>query len=325
MAPAEIDVVLVSYNGADLLSRALASLATQSGPSVRCIVVDNQSGDRSCEVAEESGATVVLLPDNVGYGAAFNQGLARATAEWVVCSNQDVEVMPGTLATLVREAERYEREEGVACVVAPQLTRPDGSAAERCHRFPTLGQQIVAFMFGEGRVQVRDAYPPATAPQRCHWVSGAFLLARASTFRRVGGFDASYFMYFEDLEFFTRLSREGMHCVWVPGAEVVHHGGAEAVSPALYAHTLWNCFRYYRTESGVAGGVAALSAGVVGSLLRGGMWWARSLRSGQSARRMALMFSGGALKSVAWAVWRPARPTVSPAGSDRPGSTPLAE
>ena len=71
------------------------------------------------------------------------------------------------------------------------------------------------------------------------WLSGSCILMRREAFDSVDGFDARYFMYFEDVDLGDRVGRAGWLNIYVPEAEVVHIGGhATASSSArmLAAH-----------------------------------------------------------------------------------------
>jgi N-acetylglucosaminyl-diphospho-decaprenol L-rhamnosyltransferase len=304
-----VDVIVVTHNPGSLLPRALASIAASRGVRIRMSVVDNASTDGTADRARALGAEVVPMPANLGYGAALNRGVAGATAPWAVCCNQDVDVDQHAIARLVRTAEAYEGVHGVPCVVGPRLVRPDGTTAETCHRLPTLGRQIAEFLLGERAAGNRNRGTETDGAQRCGWVSATFLLARASTFRSVDGFDPRYFMYVEDVDFFARLAAAGGHCVWEPRATVTHLGGDERVwSPQLYAHALWNWKQYFDARTGGFGGTAVLAAAVVGSLGRAALWWARSVDTA-TARARARMFAGAALiasRRLA-ATWAPSR------------------
>lgn len=294
----DIEVVIVTHNGARVLPRAMRSLSASEGARVRVTVVDNGSTDASDELAADLGATVVALETNVGYGAAFNIGLEQTTSEWIVCSNQDVDVAPTALAIMIDAAARHQEETGRPCVAAPGLFTPTGRLAETCHRFPTPTRHIAGLLLGEAVSGIRDVEPPTGGMRRCDWVSGAFLLGRTATFNAVAGFDPTYFMYVEDLDFFTRLAAAGADCLWVPEAIVVHAGGGAPIPAAIYAHTLWNLRAYYRRHNGPRAGAAVFAAGIVGSMVRAAMWYCRGLADDAVAVEYSRMFAGAALVAL---------------------------
>ena len=158
---------------------------------------------------------------------------------------------------------------------------------------------MFAFLAGEVLSGERNGAREETGRQRCGWVSAVFLIGKRSTFNAVGGFDASYFMYVEDVEFFTRLAQRGYHCLWVPTATVKHFGGrSKHLSPELYGQALSNWKRYFISRNGLAAGYAVLVAAVAGCLLRSALWWLRYWRGDRTAGIYARMFFGAAAAAV---------------------------
>src|SRR5262245_50576176 len=97
--PAEIAVVVGNHQGEHLLRDCLESVRSQTRPPNGVVVVDGGSTDRSVEVAEELGASV-LRADNRGLGFLYNLGARMVEAEYVLLSNNDVAYEPDCLALL---------------------------------------------------------------------------------------------------------------------------------------------------------------------------------------------------------------------------------
>jgi GT2 family glycosyltransferase len=60
------------------------------------------------------------------------------------------------------------------------------------------------------------------------WVSGGFMLIRASVFKKLGGFDEHFFMYIEDMELCYRLKKAGLKVIYYPEAKAKHVGQASS-------------------------------------------------------------------------------------------------
>lgn len=292
---AEVEVITVAYNGGDRLLRAVKSSLDSEGVRVRAVVVDNASIDDASSRVARLGASVVRLPQNVGYGAAFNEGLRQATAKWVVCANQDVEVSPTALHRLLRAARDHEAESGQPCLAAPRLLTREGETAETWHRLPTPTQQVLSFVLGEHLVRFRNVGAVSSGVQDCELVSAVFVLGRTATFRWLGGFDPRYFMYVEDVDLFDRLRQQGGACVWVPDATVTHFGARAPLPAALYAHALWNWKSYFARAQGDLVGNVVLASAILGSLERATLWWVKGLREGPVSAAYARMFLGAAI------------------------------
>lgn len=307
-----VDIVLVAWNGADVLGPALKSIAASRGVRVRALVVDNASQDRSCDVAVAHGSRVLPMKRNLGYGAALNKGLKATDGTWVALANQDIEVRPDTIQRLIDAVLEHERQFGVPCVVGPRQLTTCGALAETCHNLPSFLGQARSFLAGERAGGSRNVHSSTTERQQCGWVSAALLLARRSTFTAAGGFNTAYFMYVEDVEFFTRIKRLGYHCIWVPDAVIIHHGGRGPRSPKVYAYALWNWRNYWTDQRGKVAGDIILVLGVLTSIARGLLWWLHSLTGDKRSRQYAHMFVGAGITATRWALGARTSPEREP-------------
>jgi len=230
-----IAVVLVTYESAEDLPACVASLPQAAAPhELELLVVDNASRDDSAGLGRSLGAKVIESQANHGYSRAANRGAAETAAPWLLVANPDTLLAPGSLARLVATAEADPR---IACI-GPRLLNLDGSDYPTGRRFPSL-------LIGGLHALLGPAWPgnPATRryhltdldrtrPARVDWVSGACMLLRRSAFDEVGGFDGSYFMYFEDMDLCLRLARAGWKIVLEPRAIVEHVvGGSTRSAP----------------------------------------------------------------------------------------------
>jgi len=219
-----IALVVVSHDSAPELGRLLASAARHL-PGARVLVADSGSTDASATVACGAGAQVLELGQNVGFGRATNAALAEVHEPVCLLVNPDVELVDASLAALARAAGS-----GPERILAPVLLRPDGHREASAHPAP-LSPAALALALGPARLlprALRDRVEPfrTRRPRRVGWAVGACLAARTSTFRRLGPFDPSIFLYAEDLDLGLRAARAGVGTELWPGARVVHLGGA---------------------------------------------------------------------------------------------------
>lgn len=187
-------LITVTFNSVAALSRHWQARPGQS----QWIVVDNASTDESADLAESLGAQVIRLPRNVGFSAANNVGAALATAECLVFVNPDVTVDPDSLPTLTGEAVRRQ------AIVAPQLVNLDGSPQENGRRDPYLSRKV-SHLFGT--LASREHYEVRADRGQVlpvDWVMGAALAIPGGLFARLGGWDPSFFIYYEDADICLR-------------------------------------------------------------------------------------------------------------------------
>ncbi|MEP6852833.1 MAG: glycosyltransferase family 2 protein [bacterium] len=226
-APNCLTVVVVTYDSADVLPGFLDSLEKATSSQLDVIVSDNGSTDRLVEaIGDRSFVTVLSNGENLGYGRAVNAGVAKASGEFVLIANPDLCLAPGAVDELFNASERWR----AAASLGPLILTVEGKVYPSARRLPSLRNGIGHALLGwiwpsnpwtaEYRREVG-----AIAERPVEWLSGSCLLIRRAAFDAVGGFDPSYFMYFEDTDLGERFGRAGWDNVYVPSATAVHLGG----------------------------------------------------------------------------------------------------
>lgn len=98
----KIAVVILNWNGRDMMRRFLPSVVRNSRPEGFVIVADNGSTDDSLDMlsAEFPEVTQLPLPKNYGFAEGYNQALRQIDAPYYLLLNSDVEVAEGWLGPL---------------------------------------------------------------------------------------------------------------------------------------------------------------------------------------------------------------------------------
>jgi N-acetylglucosaminyl-diphospho-decaprenol L-rhamnosyltransferase len=226
-APSLIDIVVVTYSPGQSLAHFLDSLAKATSAPTDVVLADNGSTDGSIEsAATRPGVRIVHTGGNLGYGRAANAGVAVSSSAFVVVSNPDIVWQPDALDQLIAAAETWPK----GGAFGPLINTPAGEIYPSARELPSLARGIGHALFGWWwpsnpwtAAYRRERGEPTEGP--VGWLSGSCLLLRRSAFEQIGGFDPSYFMYFEDVDLGDRLGRAGWQNIYVPRAEVVHTGG----------------------------------------------------------------------------------------------------
>jgi GT2 family glycosyltransferase len=222
-APAEpavcASIILVDFNNGATIGPCLesitAALDSTTGETAEVIVVDNGSSDGSPEFIAETypWITLVRSDTNLGFGGANNLGAHQAAADLLVFVNPDTIVTPGWWQALVAPLQANESA-GLATARILLADEPD--------RLNTAGNDVhlTGLTLCRGMGRGAAAYDqPATVSA----VSGAAFAVRRDLYRRLGGFDAGYFMYMEETDLSWRAQLAGYRCVYVPESVVYHH------------------------------------------------------------------------------------------------------
>jgi GT2 family glycosyltransferase len=224
----KVAVVIPTWNSAALLPRLLDSIAAQGEP-VELLAVDNGSGDGTVELLRARGIPHVTLGTNTGFAAAVNLGAARTAAPFVMPLNADTELEPGSVAALVAALEGDPRLGGAA----PRILQVEGERREvAAARLYSVGQGLTrdgrAVELGAGEAQ--DA--ATLRGGEVFGVCGAACLLRREVFDELGGYDESFFSFYEDVDLNVRAQVRGWRFAYVPEAVVWHVGNASWLAEA---------------------------------------------------------------------------------------------
>ncbi len=207
------NVVTVSYNSSRDLHEHWQGLVLPDG--VRWTVVDNASADDSAEVARALGAQVIVLPRNVGFGAANNIGASSVASENVLFVNPDIKIDPVSLVVLEDVLQS-----DPSVVVAPQLINPDGTTQPSGRSFPTLPSKILNRL---PKAAGRHYQITAERGEQLYvsWAIGAALAMRSTTFAEIR-WDEHFFVYYEDSDLGLRAWKGGHRVVLDGSVRWVH-------------------------------------------------------------------------------------------------------
>jgi N-acetylglucosaminyl-diphospho-decaprenol L-rhamnosyltransferase len=207
------DVVIPTWRARDMLARCLSALRADLSPK-RVIVVDNASGDGSAELvrSEHPEATLVELPENVGFGRAVNAGVRAGEGEAIVLLNNDVLVEPGFVDAIVAPLASPNVGMVAGLTTIPNTDLVDGFGIE-------LDRALAAYNRGRRS-------PLGVPVGRLAMPSGGAAAYRRLAWETAGGFEQALFAYGEDVDLGLRLRSLGWEAAEAPEARGVHLGGA---------------------------------------------------------------------------------------------------
>lgn len=263
-----VAAIIPHWNRRELLQELLTSLNLQTRRFDEIIVIDNGSTDDSVAMAQQAGAYVLSLNQNLGFAAAVNRGIATTEADWVAILNNDVTLQPDWLEHLLKN----NGDPNIHFVTGKILRTADpkiidgtydeisrGACAHRC------GADQLDGPFWNQTQTIRMA--PMTAA-----------LFKRDLFRELGTLDETFRSYLEDVDFGIRCGRAGKRGMYIPQA-VAHHRGSSTLG-RWNKDTVWLIARnqvllarkYFRGQALAPLLVGQLLWGMVA--LRHGLGWA---------------------------------------------------
>jgi GT2 family glycosyltransferase len=214
-----VSVVVSNMNGARYLPRLLETLLAQRGVELEIIVVDRNSSDASAEILARHQVRVIHEPPESGLVAGYAAGAAHARNPLLFFCNEDLYLDQDCLREL---ASRIDLDRRVAAADPWQWTYDGESCAHRgtlLRRSPWHIYSPFPFRMYEAAVSLPDGTQIA-------WGCAGATMVHAAVYEELGGWDTSFFLDYEDVDFFLRAWQHDWKCVTVPSGRVFHAVGA---------------------------------------------------------------------------------------------------
>jgi hypothetical protein len=229
--------IILNWRTAEMTLRAAeAAMQAMDGIDGGVTIVDNDSGDGSFDaltagVAARGWTRVQVLQSghNGGFGAGCNFGIRAGLPgggrpDYVYLLNSDAFPAPDAIRALLAHLETHP----ATGLAGSHIHGTDGASHHTAFRFPSVaGEFEQAARFGPISRLLRHAIvaPPLPAATcRVDWLAGASLMLRRAVLDRVGLFDETFFLYFEETELCLRAARAGFPCDYVVESRVAHIG-----------------------------------------------------------------------------------------------------
>lgn len=217
-----ISIIIPVFNKALYTYNCLLSLqACDAHLTPEIIIVDNASTDETRELLSKLQGSVKIItnPENQGFVQACRQGAAAATGELLLFLNNDTQVTPGWLTSLV---EQITADPDIG-IVGSKLIYPDGHLQE-------AGGIIFNDASGYNYGRHQDPSDPRYLfPRPVDYCSGASLMIKRNLWQQLGGFDLRFApAYYEDTDLCFSARQAGYQVIYCPDSQVVHYEGITA-------------------------------------------------------------------------------------------------
>jgi len=242
---AAIAAIVVTYQSGSTIDACLSRLR-QAQDVAEIRVIDNGSVDGTLEIVQRHAShdprvRFIGNPDNPGFAAANNQGVADSGSPWLAFINPDLMVEPETLAGLRSRADALGD-----CLLGVEQLDEHGHADEAVRRRdPDFLLMLRSPGKGSKLAVPRD---PQQALQRVPALSGALLMMSRALFDRIGGWDAGYRLHAEDLDLCRRAREAGAVVAIANDLQVTHVRGVSSRSRPFFVewHKHKGLWRYFQ-------------------------------------------------------------------------------
>lgn len=221
-----VAVVILNWNGQDLLKQFLPSVFKTQYSNFTTYVIDNASTDNSISFLKKEypRVEIIELEENYGFAKGYNKGLERVNADYYVLLNSDVEVTENWIAPIIELLEKDKSIGAVQPKIRAQKDKRYFEYAGACGGW----MDNLGYPFCRGRIlsSVEKDEGQYDDVQEIFWASGAALFIRPNLFHGLGGFDETFFAHMEEIDLCWRIKRAGFKVTVLPKSVVYHVGGS---------------------------------------------------------------------------------------------------
>lgn len=210
MSAPKVSIIIVNYNGKELLQKCLDSLLKVNYDNFEIILVDNNSTDGSVEFITKNYPSLIIikLDSNKGFAEPNNVAAKISKGKYLLFLNNDTVVTPNFISEMVKVMETDKK----IAVCQSLLLKPDGSVDSSGDFIDHLG------VVYNSKTKIDEIREVSSA-------RGASMLVRSDIFEKLDGFDQKFFITFEDVDLCWRSWILGYHVLIIPTSIVYHEGG----------------------------------------------------------------------------------------------------
>ncbi|HKC68136.1 MAG TPA: glycosyltransferase family 2 protein [Bacteroidia bacterium] len=224
MQSLKIAVVILNFNGKNLLKKFLPSVIQYSSPAT-IYVADNASADDSVLFLQQEFPAVRLiqLKENYGFAKGYNEALKQVDASYFILLNSDVEVTSNWIEPIINLMETDKTVAAAQPKILSYNAKNEFEYAGACGGFIDK----YGYPFCRGRIfdTLEKDNAQYNQPQEIFWATGACMFVRASVYNDLKGFDDFYFAHMEEIDLCWRIKNRQCKVMVVPAAVVYHVGG----------------------------------------------------------------------------------------------------
>ncbi|MFT5737340.1 MAG: GT2 family glycosyltransferase [Maribacter sp.] len=212
-----VSIVSVNYNQPEVTCEMLASLRKVTYPNFEILIVDNASPSTSPDSIKEQYPEVQLLisDKNLGFAGGNNIALKQTQGDYILLLNNDTEVKPDFLDSLVA---LMESDKEIGIVSSKILYFHEDNTIQYAGASPLNRITSRGFHYGYKEID-NGQFNEVTETAYPH---GACMMIRKSVLEELGLLYEGYFLYYEELDFAERVKRAGYKIYFQPNSSIFH-------------------------------------------------------------------------------------------------------
>lgn len=215
----DLSIIIVNYRSRSYLVQCLKSIERHLNKNsfmekFEVILVNNDKQSLSLEENFNFPVKIIEQKINQGFGASNNIGAKKATGDYLFFLNPDTLLLDSGLWKMLEYAkEKRLGAIGPKIILAEENRPQPWTCGKKTDLWKILFKNTLNKPWNKKEITPVD------------WLSGTALLLEKVSFKKVGGFDEKFFMYFEDQDLCLRLKKLGKKNIFYPFCRIIHFDG----------------------------------------------------------------------------------------------------
>ena len=214
-----IKILILNWNGKDLLKHCLDSVIAIDYPNYSVMIIDNGSSDGSLDMVQANYPQMecLALGHNYGYSGGYNRCFTQLrddSSEFIMLLNNDTVINSDILNSFIQAKEQF----GDNQIHGGKIYYNDNSK-----KIWYAGGKVKLKWgcISHRGIRKQDS-PEYSIPIKTDYVTGCCLFTSMEVVNNLNGFDERFNMYGEDVDFCLRAKQEGINCYYWPDAKLWH-------------------------------------------------------------------------------------------------------
>lgn len=217
----KLSIIIVSWNTAQITKKCVDTI-NQYLPESEIILVDNASNDDTVKILSKiKNVKITVNQSNLGFAKANNIGFKKASSDFIIFMNSDIELLDSTLLDMVK----YLKDNPKIGLIGPKFLNPDKSPQASVFPPQTIFNAFKEFWLGQ-KESYSKYIPKGDNPIKVNYVSGGCIAIRKEFFQKIGLWNEKYFFYYEDMDLCQQVTKMNKDIVYFPKCLVIHRHGA---------------------------------------------------------------------------------------------------
>lgn len=249
-----LSFVVIEYFSIEEIDKCIESIASTVQDIPHEIIISSNSQYSKLKqdgIPRRDHVRWIFNNRNGGFAYGMNRGLSAAKGKYRIIMNPDVKLIGG-LSSMIKFMENNPN----VGAIGPKIVSEEGEIQDSCRTYVSLQSYLYRTIrrIIEHKTSVLSNNIDYNLTQTVDWVIGAFIMVRDNVVIDTKGLDENYFMYAEDLDWCTRIRKNGYEIVYYPKAIIEYKGSRSARRSIKYAKIFFKSHLHYWRKFGFISG-----------------------------------------------------------------------